>query len=103
MSNDRRVLVYGAGGYTGKIIAACLAQRNVPFYMAGRSEARLVKALRVVQEHHGAPLDAELAVASNSAEELRPWFEKVDVVINVSGPFMQLGWTSPPKTPCTAA
>lgn len=92
MSNERKVLVYGASGYTGKIIAECLAQRDIPFYMAGRNEARLVEALRIVEERHGAPVDAQVAVASNNPEELRPWFEKVDVVINVSGPFMQLGW-----------
>jgi len=92
MSNARKVLVYGASGYTGKIIAECLAQRNIPFYMSGRNEARLHEAKKIVEERHGAPVDAEFAVASNSPDELRPWFEKVDVVINVSGPFMQLGW-----------
>ena len=92
MSNDRKVLVYGASGYTGKIIAECLAQRNIPFYMAGRNEDRLRQAISIVEQRHGAAIDAEIAVASNDPEQLRPWFEKVDVVINVSGPFMQLGW-----------
>jgi len=36
MTQQRKVLVYGAGGYTGKIIAQSLAQRNIPFFMAGR-------------------------------------------------------------------
>ena len=92
MSDQRKVLIYGASGYTGKIIAECLARRNIPFYMSGRNEQRLADALKIVEERHGAPVDAQIAVASNSPEELRPWFEKVDVVINVSGPFMQLGW-----------
>ncbi|RLQ21050.1 saccharopine dehydrogenase [Seongchinamella sediminis] len=92
MSNERKVLVYGASGYTGKIIAESLAQRNIPFYMAGRNAERLQQAKGVVEERHGAAIDAEIAVCSNSPGELRPWFEKVDVVINVSGPFMQLGW-----------
>lgn len=92
MANERKVLVYGASGYTGKIVAECLAQRNIPFYMAGRNEARLQEALKIVAERHGAPIDAELVVASNNPDELRPWFDKVDIVINVSGPFMQLGW-----------
>ena len=92
MSNDRKVLVYGASGYTGKIIAECLAQRNIPFYMAGRNEDRLRDAISIVEQRHGAAIDAEIAVASNDPEQLRPLFEKVDVVINVSGPFMQLGW-----------
>jgi NAD(P)-dependent dehydrogenase (short-subunit alcohol dehydrogenase family) len=92
MSHQRKVLVYGASGYTGKIIAESLAQRDIPFYMSGRNEGRLKEAIKIVEERHGAPIDAEIAVASNSPDELRPWFEKVDVVINVSGPFMRLGW-----------
>ncbi len=92
MSNERKVLVYGASGYTGKIIAESLARRNIPFYMAGRNEEKLKKAIDIVEERHGGPIDAEIAVSTNSSDELRPWFEKVDIVINVSGPFMQLGW-----------
>ena len=92
MSNERKVLVYGASGYTGKLVAESLAQRNIPFYMAGRTQSRLEDALKIVEERHGAPVDAEIVVASNSPEELRPLFDQVDVVINVSGPFMQLGW-----------
>ena len=60
MSQQRKVLIYGASGYTGKIIAECLAQRNIPFYMSGRNEARLKEALKIVEERHGAPVDAEL-------------------------------------------
>ena len=92
MSNERKVLIYGASGYTGKIIAQSLAQRDILFYMSGRNEERLCKAIEIVEQRHGASIDAKIAVSSNSAGELRPWFEQVDVVINVSGPFMQLGW-----------
>jgi hypothetical protein len=92
MSNERKVLVYGASGYTGKIISECLAQRSIPFYMAGRNQSRLEEAKKIVEERHGGPVDGEIVAASNSPEELRPLFDKVDVVINVSGPFMQLGW-----------
>ena len=49
MSNERKVLVYGASGYTGKIIAECLAQRNIPFYMSGRNEQRLADAKLIAQ------------------------------------------------------
>jgi hypothetical protein len=92
MSNERKVLIYGASGYTGKIIAESLAQRDIPFYMAGRTMARLEKAKAIVEERFGGRIDAELVVASNTAEELRPLFEKVDIVINVAGPFMQVAW-----------
>ena len=92
MSRQRKVLVYGAGGYTGKIIAQSLAQRNIPFFMAGRDAARLAEAKAIVEQRHGGPIDAQLAVASTEVEALRPWFDQVDIVINVAGPFMQLGW-----------
>ncbi len=92
MKNSRRVLIYGASGYTGKLVAECLAQRNIPFYMAGRNRERLQQALDVVEQRFGSAVDAEIAVATNTPQDLMPLFERVDVVINVSGPFMQIGW-----------
>lgn len=90
--NNRKVLIYGASGYTGKLVAEALAERNLAFYMVGRNRSRLEAALKVVEERHGKPVDAEIATASNRSEELMPLFEKVDIVINVAGPFMQLAW-----------
>lgn len=92
MSIKRNVLIYGASGYTGKLVAESLAQRNIPFFMAGRSQTNLEAALKIVEQRHGAPVDAVLVEASNAIEELLPLFQQVDIVINVSGPFMQLGW-----------
>ena len=92
MSNSRRVLVYGASGYTGKLVSESLAQRNIPFYAAGRNQSKLEAALDTVAERHGSPADAEVVAVGNSVVELQALFEKVDVVINVVGPFMQLGW-----------
>jgi len=92
MSQERKILIYGANGYTGKLIAESLARRNLPFYMAGRTESKLIDALKVVEERFGSKIDAEIVTASNTPEELLPLFAKVDVVINVSGPFMQIGW-----------
>lgn len=92
MSQARKVLIYGASGYTGKLVAESLAQRNMPFFMGGRTRARLESALEVVKQRHGGPVDAEIVVANNTLEELLPLFEQVDVVINVAGPFMQLAW-----------
>ena len=92
MSNERKVLIYGASGYTGKIVAESLAHRGIPFYFAGRTQQRLEDGLKIVEQRFGGPVDAEIAVASNSVDELLPLFEKVDVVINVAGPFMQIAW-----------
>lgn len=92
MSNEYKVLIYGGSGYTGKLVAEFLAQREIPFYMAGRSQERLEKAVSIVEARHGKAVDAKIVTANNTLEELVPLFEKVDVVINVVGPFMQLGW-----------
>ncbi|PRA72997.1 saccharopine dehydrogenase [Pseudomonas sp. MYb187] len=92
MSAARKVLIYGASGYTGKLIAESLARRNIPFFMAGRTRARLEAALAVVEERHGQAVDAEIVTADNTVEALLPLFADVDVVINVAGPFMQIGW-----------
>jgi len=92
MAQERKVLIYGGSGYTGKLIAECLAQRGIPFYFAGRTRARLEAALEVVKQRHGGPVDAEIVTAGNTVEELVPLLTKVDVVINVAGPFMQVAW-----------
>jgi Family of unknown function (DUF5938)/Saccharopine dehydrogenase NADP binding domain len=92
MSQEPRVLIYGASGYTGKLVAESLAQRGMPFYFAGRTLSRLKAALEVVKQRHDGPVEAEIFVASNNLDELVPLFEKVDVVISVAGPFMQVAW-----------
>lgn len=92
MSNDRNVLIYGASGYTGKLIAECLAERGIPFYMAGRTRSRLEDAKKVVEERFGGSVDAEIVTANSTVEELIPLFGQVEVVINVAGPFMQVAW-----------
>ena len=95
MSIGRKVIVYGANGYTGKLVAESLAQRQIPFYFAGRSRDKLEKALGIVRERLGASawkLDAEIVAVDNSVETLLPVFRKCSIVINVAGPFMQVAW-----------
>ena len=92
MTTNRDVLVYGASGYTGKLVAEYLAARDIPFYMAGRDTARLEAARAVVEQRIGRPIDASLVTADNTVESLLPLFQRVKVVINVVGPFMQLAW-----------
>lgn len=95
MSNTRKVIIYGANGYTGKLVAESLAQRQIPFYFAGRNKDKLEKALAIVKERLGAhawKLDAEVVAVDNSVETLTPVFAKCSVVIAVAGPFMQIGW-----------
>ncbi len=95
MSLGRKVIIYGASGYTGKLVAESLAQRQIPFYFAGRNREKLEKALGIVRERLGSDawkLDAEIVVADSSVEALLPVFSKCSIVINVAGPFMQVAW-----------
>ena len=92
MVKSRKILVYGASGYTGKLVAECLADRGLPFYMAGRNQEKLKRALEVVEQRFGGNVDAEVVTASNTVEELLPILQGVEVVINVAGPFMQVAW-----------
>ena len=95
MTAKRPVLVYGASGYTGKLIAESLANRRIPFYFAGRNKQKLEKALGIVRERLGEnawKLDAEILTVENSVEKLTPVFKQCDIVINVAGPFMQVAW-----------
>ncbi|MBT8047479.1 MAG: saccharopine dehydrogenase [Xanthomonadales bacterium] len=92
MSSNAKVFVYGASGYTGKLVAESLAARNIPFVCAGRNRERLEQSLDIVQDRLGRPYEAEIAVANNTVEELLPLLRDIDVVINVAGPFMQIAW-----------
>lgn len=91
MSNERKVLVYGASGYTGKLVSESLGKRNISFYAAGRSADRIEQEMKIVEERLGSKPDFVTLQLENTVESLSAAFEKVDIVINVVGPFMQLG------------
>lgn len=91
------VLVYGASGYTGKLVIESLAKRSIPFYATGRNQAKLEKAIQVVDERladqgYKKRCLATINTAENTVEGLLPLFKEVEVVINTVGPFMQISW-----------
>jgi short subunit dehydrogenase-like uncharacterized protein len=89
MSKKPKVVVYGASGYTGKLIAEFLAADGVPFVAAGRNAERLEAEMAGVPGlKHG---DYEIHAVSHEAGALSALFRGRSVVINVAGPFMQLG------------
>lgn len=88
MSTDYPVVVYGASGYTGKLVCNSLAQRRIPFVAAGRNKRRLEEA---VEQTPGA--DARVREVPHTLEALRDLARGAAVVINVVGPFGQLGRT----------
>lgn len=48
-----KVVVYGASGYTGKLICWKLAERRIPFIATGRNGARLEAEMARVPELKG--------------------------------------------------
>lgn len=88
MGSEHPVVVYGASGYTGKLVAENLAARGIPFVAAGRNEQRLEEGIAHLEK-----ADAITKVVSHDAESLTELFAGAEVVINVTGPFGQLGRT----------
>ena len=83
MSKERQVIIYGGSGYTGKLVAESLANREIPFYFAGRNQERLEAALAVVRERMGDRaylLDAEIVTANNSVATALPVQHQGNVV-----------------------
>ena len=82
------VVIYGASGYTGKLIAWHLAERGIPFIAAGRSLKRLKEQMARVPELEGA--EYECVEVDLERKALADLFRGTRVVFNVVGPFMQL-------------
>jgi short subunit dehydrogenase-like uncharacterized protein len=88
MMPDREfdVVLYGATGYTGRLIAEDLADQEARFAIAGRSRERL--------EDVADELDAEpeiFEVAVDEPERLEAMAGQADAVASAAGPFNDLG------------
>lgn len=83
------VVVYGASGYTGKLICWHLAQAGIAFTAAGRNAERLQEQMDLVPELAGA--EYECRAVDRTVEDLAELFAGSKVVVNVTGPFMQIG------------
>ena len=86
---NKEIVVYGATGYTGKLIMKHLADREIPFIAAARSMSRLEEQCAKVPELENADYD-KVEVTHDEAA-LTELFTGKKVVYNVVGPFMQLG------------
>lgn len=83
---DLPVLVHGATGYTGKLVARALMRRGVPFGISGRSARKLADLaadLRI-------PVP-QIVTPEGDTTLLTETLRNVRVVINCAGPFLQLG------------
>ena len=80
------IAVYGATGYTGRLVAAELHRRGAEFVLAGRNPAKLDA---LADELGGEARTA--AVRLDDAAALRELLERCAVVIACAGPFMLHG------------
>lgn len=78
------VVLYGASGYTGRLVARELSARGVEHVLAGRDPARL----EPLGRENGSPARA---VGLDNPRGLRTLLEDADVVINCVGPFSLAG------------
>lgn len=89
MSSKKPVVVYGASGYTGRLVCEYLRELGIPFIAAGRDEKRT----RAVVERIPGIENANYEVVSvkHDVDSLTELFRGAKVVCNMVGPFIKLG------------
>ena len=87
--SDQKVVVYGASGYTGRLVCEYLREFNVPFIAAGRDKARIAEALETVPGI--GTVDHEIVEVEHAVGPLSELFDGARVVCNMVGPFAQYG------------
>ncbi|MCG0284527.1 DUF5938 domain-containing protein [Streptomyces sp. PSAA01] len=84
------VVVYGASGYTGRLICEYLREYAIPFVAAGRNSDRLKTSMEAnVPGIETA--DYEIAEVTHDVESLAELFQGASVVCNTVGPFSTYG------------
>jgi short subunit dehydrogenase-like uncharacterized protein len=90
VSTTKPVVVYGASGYTGRLVCEYLREYNVPFVAAGRSAERVQDVMaRNVPGIETA--DHEVVEVEHTVEALTELFTGAKVVCNTVGPFAKYG------------
>lgn len=88
--SDKPVVVYGASGYTGRLICEYLREYNVPFVAAGRDEDKLNTSMG----SHVPGIetaDYEIVQVDHEVDSLTKLFTGAAVVLNTVGPFSRFG------------
>jgi short subunit dehydrogenase-like uncharacterized protein len=90
-SNPKKpVVVYGASGYTGRLVCEYLREYNIPFIAAGRSAEKIHAAMK----SNVAGIETasyEVVEVIHTAEALTHLFKGASVVLNTVGPFARFG------------
>jgi short subunit dehydrogenase-like uncharacterized protein len=89
-SNKKPVVVYGASGYTGRLVCEYLREYGIPFIAAGRSGEKIHAAMK----SNVAGIETasyEVVEVLHTAEALTELFRGASVVLNTVGPFSKYG------------
>lgn len=89
MDKHRPVVVYGANGFSGRLVVEFLREYNLPFIAAGRNRAKIEDVISHVPGIETA--DYEIAETAGSVDELTKLFTGAKVVCNTVGPFIYNG------------
>lgn len=90
MTKKRPVVVYGASGYTGRLVCEYLREYGIAFIAAGRNADRLNAAMQAnVPGIETA--DYEIAEVEHDTAALTELFRGASVVLNTVGPFSRYG------------
>ncbi len=89
MSSTKSVVVYGASGYTGRLICEYLREFHVPFIAAGRDKTRIREALDLIPGIN--TVEHEVVEVEHEVGALSDLFAQAKVVCNTVGPFATLG------------
>ena len=88
--SDKPVIVYGASGYTGRLICEYLREYNVPFVAAGRDAGKVTSSMSTnVAGIETAQYD--VVETDHDVASLTELFKGASVVCNTVGPFRRYG------------
>ncbi len=89
MSDKKPVIVYGASGYTGRLICEYLRELNVPFTAVGRNEKLVKDVMDKLPGTETARFD--VTTVKHDKASLVKLFKGASVVCNTVGPFISYG------------
>jgi short subunit dehydrogenase-like uncharacterized protein len=87
--STKPVVLYGASGYTGRLVAEYLREFNIPFVAAGRNAESIKNVMAHVPGIETA--NFEVVEVPHTVEALTQLFKGARVVCNMVGPFIKYG------------
>lgn len=85
------IVLYGATGYTGRLVAAELAATSESLLVAGRNETKLVSLAQELQTRYPTCRIKWRACAGNDRAGLHALITEAAAVVSAAGPFAEIG------------